>query len=124
MKTYNTKNKSLISLKSQSIRIWGQIKNFENMPISNALLNLIKITQTFNGTIKYESLSHTKSDSEGFYQFNISKQNNNSKLKILISNPQINNKITLNTQKPNSEKSTTKSHSINGYIYTPTKITF
>lgn len=53
-----------------SIRLWGQVKNCNGQPVANALIKLVKVIKTCTG-FKYEGVSHTISDCNGFYQFDI-----------------------------------------------------
>lgn len=66
-----------------SIRLWGQVKNCNGQPIANALVKLIKVIKTCNG-IKYEGVSHTISDCDGFYQFDICDNSPCNHYKVLV----------------------------------------
>lgn len=51
-------------------RLWGQILNCYDEPISNSLVKLVKVT-CYNGKKMYEGIAHTTTDCEGFYQFDV-----------------------------------------------------
>lgn len=55
---------------SPSVRLWGQIKDCDGYPISNALIKLVKVI-ICHGSYKYEGIAHTVSDCNGFYQFDL-----------------------------------------------------
>ncbi|MEF9958950.1 MAG: hypothetical protein RR448_00575 [Niameybacter sp.] len=65
-----------------AIRLWGQILNMNQQPISNALVKLVKIIGS-ESCPEYLGIAHTTSDCEGFYQFDIC-SNENAWYKILV----------------------------------------
>lgn len=74
----------IIAKKHFGIRIWGQIKDCNNKPIPEALVKLIK-PMLYNNKIEYKSLAHCISDDDGFYQFEIDSQEDDSAFKIIAS---------------------------------------
>ncbi|OQB22827.1 MAG: hypothetical protein BWY11_02032 [Firmicutes bacterium ADurb.Bin182] len=52
------------------VRIWGRITDCNDNPVEEALVKLLK-KNDLSGCVKYEGVSHTVSDCEGFYQFNV-----------------------------------------------------
>lgn len=53
-----------------SVRLWGRIVNCDNQPIANALIKLLKV-ECCGEHVKYTGISHTVSDCDGFYQFEL-----------------------------------------------------
>lgn len=74
----------LVVSKFKSVRIWGQIRDCDGIPISNALVKLIKIVRNC-GKIQYQGLSHTTTDCNGFYQFDVDPCIKEGNYKILVS---------------------------------------
>lgn len=65
-----------------SKRIWGQIIDCEGMPISHALVKLVREIDD-GETISYEGVAHTMADCQGFYQFDV-RLDDRSCYKILV----------------------------------------
>lgn len=57
-----------------NICIWGQIKDFDNKPIPNICVKLIKVSNTDKGET-YKKMAHSLSDLKGFYEFNLCVEN-------------------------------------------------
>lgn len=66
-----------------SIRLWGQILNCKKLPVKDALVKLVKVIYSSNGN-KYQGISHTLSDCEGFYQFDLCSKDRNTCYKIIV----------------------------------------
>lgn len=70
-----------------SVRLWGRIVNCEGKPVANALVKLLKVESDGN-KVYYSGISHTVSDCEGFYQFDLctnSEDAHNTCYKVLVS---------------------------------------
>ncbi|MGL4913488.1 MAG: hypothetical protein ACRC3Y_13775 [Romboutsia sp.] len=68
-----------------SVRLWGQIVNCDGKPISNALIKLLKV-ELCGKHVTYRGVSHTISDCEGFYQFELCGNNEDHECyKLLVS---------------------------------------
>lgn len=67
-----------------SLRLWGQVLNCNCQGVSNVLVKLVRIICTENGE-KYQGIAHTISDCNGFYQFEICREDRNFKYKVLVS---------------------------------------
>ena len=87
---FNINNKNcdikvdILAEEHAGVRIWGQIKDINNIPVDNALVKLIKPTIT-NGNLEYISIAHCISDINGFYQFEVNCNENDAAFKILVS---------------------------------------
>lgn len=68
----------------RSIRLWGQVKNYEGKPIAGAMVKLIKVFSC-ECNYEYQGVAHTLSDGRGFYQFDISPEEAGSCFKIIVS---------------------------------------
>lgn len=66
-----------------SFILWGEIRDKCNKPVSDLLVTLMKPIY-IRGVCKYIAEANTKTNSIGFYQFNISKENKNLNYKILL----------------------------------------
>lgn len=66
------------------VRLWGQIKDCNGCPVSNALLKLVKV-ELCKGRCEYRGIAHTVSDCQGFYQFDLCYCDGNENYKILVS---------------------------------------
>ncbi|MEG0857417.1 MAG: hypothetical protein RSG52_13160 [Terrisporobacter sp.] len=53
-----------------SVRLWGRILNCDGRAVSNALVKLLKVEHC-GKEVTYKGISHTISDCEGFYQFEL-----------------------------------------------------
>ncbi|MEG1142312.1 MAG: hypothetical protein RSE41_07715 [Clostridia bacterium] len=53
-----------------SVRLWGRIVNCDGSPIANALIKLLKV-ECCGDHVTYKGISHTISDCDGFYQFEL-----------------------------------------------------
>ncbi|MEG2295357.1 MAG: hypothetical protein RSB96_01255 [Oscillospiraceae bacterium] len=69
----------------QSIRLWGQIKGCNGKPVPYALLKLVRVIKKPCGDCEYQGVSHSISDCQGFYQFDLCAKDKNAKYKILVS---------------------------------------
>lgn len=69
----------------ESVRLWGQIKGCNGKPVPYALLKLVKVIKKPCGTCEYHGISHSISDCQGFYQFDLCAKEKNAKYKILVS---------------------------------------
>lgn len=69
--------------KAKAIRIWGQVRDCNGVPIVNALIKLIKITRRY-GKVRVLGIAHTTTDCAGFYQFNVPYCPVGSKYKVLV----------------------------------------
>lgn len=69
--------------KTNSVRIWGQVKGCDGSPVSNALIKLIKVVYRC-GRYDFEGIAHTISDCTGFYQFDVSPCEVSAKYRILV----------------------------------------
>lgn len=68
-----------------SVRLWGRILNCDGKAVANALVKLLKVEHC-GKEVNYKGISHTISDCEGFYQFELCGNNdNNDCYKILVS---------------------------------------
>lgn len=67
-----------------TVRIWGIVKDCDGMPISNALIKLVKPINK-NGIMEYEGACYTVTDCSGFYQMDVPCSDSDSKYKILVS---------------------------------------
>lgn len=65
------------------VRLWGQVKDCNGEPVSNALIKLIKVTNGCNGK-SYQGIAHTISDCEGFYQFDLCYCSGHESYKVLV----------------------------------------
>lgn len=65
------------------VRLWGQVKDCNGVPVSNALIKLIKVTNSCCG-VTYQGVAHTISDCEGFYQFDLCYCSGNETYKVLV----------------------------------------
>ena len=64
----DTEVKAKIVVKERdSVRIWGQVVDCDNCPVAYALVKLLKEGCNCN----FESISHTMTDCNGFYQFDV-----------------------------------------------------
>lgn len=67
-----------------SLRLWGQVLNCNGQPVSNVLVKLMRIICTPQGE-SYQGIAHTITDCNGFYQFELCREDRNSKYKVLVS---------------------------------------
>lgn len=58
--------------RKRAVRIWGQVKDSDNMPVAGVLVKLLKVV-TYCGKQDYVGVSHTATDCNGFYQFELDK---------------------------------------------------
>lgn len=70
---------------ASSFILWGEIRDKCNNPVPNLLVTLLKPIY-IRGICKYIAESNTRTNTIGFYQFNISKENKNLKYKVLLGN--------------------------------------
>jgi len=68
------------------VRVWGQVKDCEVVPVKEALVKLVKIHFEC-GKLEYEGVAHTVTDCMGFYQFEICVPYEECKYKILAGKP-------------------------------------
>ena len=83
-----------------SVRLWGQVKNCDGQPISNALLKLIKVVKGSHGC-EYQGIAHTVSDCDGFYQFDICAEDDNDAYKIIVNKSATGTERIINTGEGN-----------------------
>lgn len=74
----------IVVSKKRSVRIWGQVKDCDDNPVPNVLVKLLKPIYC-HGKLDYEGISHTISDCNGFYQFEICPCKEDKKYKIIVS---------------------------------------
>lgn len=67
-----------------SLRLWGQVINCNGHAVSNVLVKLMRIVCTPHGE-SYQGIAHTITDCNGFYQFELCREDKNSKYKVLVS---------------------------------------
>lgn len=80
-----------------SKRIWGQVVNCYGEPISNVLVKLLKVENKC-GYQKYVGVAHTVSDCEGFYQFDVCKNEYHECYKIIVNKVITGEEITIDTK--------------------------
>lgn len=68
---------------SDTVRLWGQIKDHYGNPVGNTLVKLLRVTNNC-GKLEYEGIAHTISDCEGFYQFELEPLHQDCRYKILV----------------------------------------
>lgn len=69
--------------RKRSVRIWGQIKDCDNIPVSGVLVKLLKVIK-YSNKQDFIGVSHTVTDCNGFYQFELAKCDG-SDFKIIVS---------------------------------------
>ena len=73
----------IVVSRSNTVRVWGQVKDCNNNPIANALVKLVKPV-LINGCIEHDGVAHTLTDCAGFYQFDVETPKNNVRYKVLV----------------------------------------
>ncbi|MGL5149383.1 MAG: hypothetical protein ACRC7N_02270 [Clostridium sp.] len=80
--------------KANGVRVWGQIKECNGMPVANVLVKLLKVMH-YCGKQEYVGVAHTVSDCNGFYQFDL--QNcEEADYKIIVSKSAVGNERVVN----------------------------
>ncbi len=67
-----------------SVRLWGQILSCGGEPIADALIKLVRVVYDCHGRCVYQGISHTVSDCQGFYQFDLCVDEPDAKYKVLV----------------------------------------
>lgn len=67
----------------RAVRVWGQVKDMDNMPVAGVLVKLLKVV-SYCGKEDYVGVSHTATDCNGFYQFELNRCDD-SDYKIIVS---------------------------------------
>lgn len=66
------------------IKLWGQVKDCYGHAVENALVNLLKPVPQ-DGSIEYIRVAHTTTDRFGVYEFELSPDNENTRLIVIAS---------------------------------------
>ncbi|GFP74491.1 hypothetical protein [Clostridium fungisolvens] len=69
--------------RKKCVRVWGQVKDNNGMPVKCALIKLLKPVYKF-GKVEYAGIAHTVTDCLGFYQFDLCAEEENTKFRILV----------------------------------------
>ncbi|MEI6101202.1 MAG: hypothetical protein WCP73_05115 [Eubacteriales bacterium] len=73
--------------KKRSVRLWGQVLTAEQNPVQNALVQLVRVSNRCDcGKVELEGIAHTVTDSQGFYQFDVSNVKDDT-FKIIVGKP-------------------------------------
>ncbi|MGL4989954.1 MAG: hypothetical protein ACRC57_02140 [Sarcina sp.] len=79
--------------RKRGIRVWGQVKDCENIPVSGVLVKLLKVIN-YCGKQDFIGVSHTVTDCNGFYQFELNRCDD-SDYKIIVSKDASGNERTI-----------------------------
>lgn len=74
----------VVVARNNTVRIWGQIRDCEGVPVPNALVKLVKPVKC-QGKVEYQGVAHITTDCNGFYQFEVCPAPCDSCYKILVS---------------------------------------
>lgn len=74
----------VVGRKRRCIRLWGQVKDCDGIPVEDALVKLLKVCHR-NGKIEFEGVAHTQTDCLGFYQFEVCPNEENVKFRVIVS---------------------------------------
>ena len=74
----------MVMHKKKSVRMWGRIKDDNDMPVKCALVKLLKPVYKC-GKVEYVGIAHTMTDCLGFYQFDVCASEANTKFRIVVS---------------------------------------
>lgn len=69
--------------RKRAVRLWGQVKDLDNMPVAGVLVKLLKVVN-YCGKQDFIGVSHTATDCNGFYQFELNRCDD-SDYKIIVS---------------------------------------
>lgn len=78
----------------KSVKLWGQVKDCKGYPVEDALIKLLKPVSQ-DGNIEYVGIDHTITDNLGFYKFDLSLDNQNTKLIVIASKATSGNERTI-----------------------------
>ena len=106
---------SLCDKDTNVVRLWGQVKDCQENPVSNALLKLIKVECTPYGE-EYHGIAHTTSDCKGFYQFDLCYRKGDEVYKVLVNKSYLGIEQVVDTEGGNCDACRG-----NGYDYSPCK---
>lgn len=73
----------IVNRRKKCVRLWGQVKDCEGIPVEEALVKLLK-PRFINGKIEYEGVAHTQTDCLGFYQFEVCAEDDNAKFRVIV----------------------------------------
>lgn len=68
----------------RSVKLWGQVKDCYGHSVENVMVKLLKPVSQ-DGNIEYVGVAQTTTDSLGFYEFYLSRDNENTKLIVIAS---------------------------------------
>ena len=92
--------------RKRGIRVWGQIKDCENIPVSGVLVKLLKVIN-YCGKQDFVGVSHTVTDCNGFYQFELNRCDD-SDYKIIVSKDAVGSERTLDVDDNDCEPCTNR----------------
>lgn len=73
--------------KKRSIRLWGQVLTADQIPVENALVQLVRVSNKCDcGKVVFEGIAHSVTDSQGFYQFDVFNAQEDT-FKIIVGKP-------------------------------------
>ena len=87
--------------RKKGVRVWGQVKDCENIAVSGVLVKLLKVIN-YCGKQDFVGVSHTITDCNGFYQFELNKCDD-SDYKIIVSKDASGNERTVSTDENDCE---------------------
>ena len=94
--------------RKQGVRVWGQVKDCENVPVSGVLVKLLKVIN-YCGKQDFVGVSHTITDCNGFYQFELNRCDD-SDYKIIVSKDAVGNERTIDVNNNDCDPCTPPTH--------------
>ncbi|MGL4818925.1 MAG: hypothetical protein ACRC5C_02950, partial [Bacilli bacterium] len=75
---------------TNSVRLWGQIKDCNGRPVPYALIKLL-VPCYVQGRMEYRGVAHTAADCNGFYQFDLCVKDQPTKYRLLVGKAAVGN---------------------------------